>query len=287
MDVEEQFTSEVIENFLSEYHRSRTPNPCVRCNTCIRFQSLRNLADRIGFRYVATGHYARICRDAGGTLLLARARSAGRDQSYFLCGLHGPSVLGRVLFPLGERDKIEARSLARRGGLAVEGKRGSQEVCFMAGASLKAFVTGRIPLSPGKIENTRGEIIGEHKGLALYTIGQRRKLGVATGARQYVVGMDAIRNVLIIGGKNDLLKRELRCTLSWLDESALAGGNGISAQIRSRHPAAPLREMDMQENTCRVTFAEPQSALTPGQTIAFYKGDLVVGSGVIDATGPF
>ncbi len=284
IDVEEHFSREVIGNFISEYSRARTPNPCVRCNDTIRFRGLIDFADRSGIRYVATGHYARIHRTPGGKLNLARARYGSKDQSYFLSTLHDPNVLERVLFPLGELDKAEVRKRAQDHGLHVAEKNDSQEVCFMAGGSLKTYLSEKVELKPGPIEDGRGRLIGEHEGLALYTIGQRRRLGIATGTPQYIVELDHKRNVLVIGGLEDLYKRGLTCELNWIDETVTDTANGVTAQIRSRHEASPLSEIEVRENSCRVVFAQPQKAVCPGQTIAFYKDDLVVGSGIINAS---
>ncbi len=282
VDVEEDFTRDVIENFVSEYARARTPNPCVRCNADVRFRALLDYADRNGIRYIATGHYARVVRMNDGRLRIARAAHAEKDQSYFLSPVHDASILGRVLFPLGRLVKGDVRSLVSERGLFVGGKPDSQEVCFTAGGSLKSFLSGRLELVPGAIENTDGEVIGKHDGLALYTIGQRRKLGVALGTPQYVVQLDYHRNVLLVGGEEDLYREELTCVLCWLDETAARSGT-LYAQIRSRHRAAPVREIDASAERCRVVFEQPQRAICPGQTIAFYKDDHVIGSGIIES----
>jgi tRNA-specific 2-thiouridylase len=285
VDVEEDFKRDVIENFVSEYERARTPNPCVRCNADVRFRILLDFADRIGVRYIATGHYARVFRLNDGTLRIARAAHPAKDQSYFLSPLCDARILDRVLFPLGGLEKGEVRSRVSEQGLFVGEKPDSQEVCFTGGDSLKSFFSGRLKLTPGAIENIDGEVIGEHEGLALYTIGQRRKLGVALGTPQYVVQLDRDRNVLILGGEEDLNRSELVCKLCWLDETAAGTSHtsrSIAAQIRSRHRAAPVREIEIAGESCRVTFEQPQRAICPGQTIAFYEGDHVIGSGIIE-----
>jgi tRNA-specific 2-thiouridylase len=283
VDVEEDFKRNVIDNFVTEYEHARTPNPCVRCNADVRFRVLLDYADRLGMRYIATGHYARVVRLDDGALRIARAVHADKDQSYFLSPVHEPRVLDRVLFPLGELDKGDVRSLVRERGLFVGEKPDSQEVCFTVGESLKSFFSDRLELVPGAIENTKGEVIGEHEGLALYTIGQRRKLGVALGTPQYVVQLDNDRNVLIVGGEEDLLRSELVCALCWLDEAAAHSG-ALTAQIRSRHRAAQVRSIEIEGESCRVRFERPQRAICPGQTIAFYEGDHVIGSGIIEST---
>jgi tRNA-specific 2-thiouridylase len=283
VDVEEDFQREVIDNFVSEYERARTPNPCVRCNADVRFHVLLDHADRLGMRYIATGHYARVVRLDEGALRIARAVHADKDQSYFLSPVHESRILDRVLFPLGELNKGDVRSLVRERGLFVGEKPDSQEVCFTVGGSLKSFFANRLELVPGAIENTAGEVIGRHEGLTLYTIGQRRKLGVALGTPQYVVQLDGERNVLVVGGEEDLYRNELVCVLCWLDETAARSGT-LAAQIRSRHRAATVRSIGIEGESCRVRFERPQRAICPGQTIAFYEDDHVIGSGIIEST---
>jgi len=283
VDVEEFFSREVIGNFLSEYQGARTPNPCVRCNTIVRFDTLLEYADKLGVDYVATGHYARVFKSQNGSLYLARAANRAKDQSYFLSGVHGRDVLGRVVFPLADHDKPTVRSVAEDADLAVADKAESQEVCFVPEGTLRSFLEkNNLDFKPGLIEDTRGEVVGEHQGLASYTIGQRRHLGIATGSPQYVVRIDADRNVLVVGDNDDLLEKEFVCTLQWIDPSIDAQPEGITAQIRYRHAPAAVTRIEADGARCRVEFAEPQRAICPGQTVAFYNGDLVVGSGVID-----
>jgi tRNA-specific 2-thiouridylase len=297
-DVEEFFTREVIDDFLGEYENARTPNPCVRCNGIVRFQTLVDYADRIGVDYVATGHYARVFETARGGRFLARAINRRKDQSYFLSAVTG-DVLERVLFPLGDYEtKDSVRNLASGAAMSVADKKESQEVCFVPDGTLRSFLESRdVPLVPGPIETTDGEVIGKHTGLAAYTVGQRRHLGIATGEPRYVVALDRARNAVIVGGNDDLMTKELRCRLTWIDREACgatdADGNGapgpsgrrpapITAQIRYRHEGATVARVDVNGRGARVEFAEPQRAIAPGQTVAFYAGPVVVGSGVIE-----
>jgi tRNA-specific 2-thiouridylase len=284
-DTEDLFGREVYDDFLAEYREARTPNPCVRCNTIVRFNTLVEYADRMGIEYVATGHYARVFEAAGGRLYLARSLHPEKDQSYFLSGLrHGD--LERVLFPLGDRQKPDVRDAARGAGLRVAEKPESQEVCFIPEGTLRAFLDGKIPMTPGDIEDTDGRVIGRHDGLGAYTVGQRKGLGIATGSPRYVVRLDKRRNAVIVGGDADLFRRELTCRLNWIDEAAAAdAGGGVTARIRSRSPAAVVESVDADGETARVTFRQSQRAIAPGQTIAFYAGDVVVGSGVIESAG--
>jgi tRNA-specific 2-thiouridylase len=286
-DTEELFGREVYDNFLSEYAGARTPNPCVRCNSIVRFSTLVEYADRMGIEYVATGHYARLFRADGGRFYLARSLHPEKDQSYFLSGL-GHDDLARVMFPLGDRRKPGVRDAARDAGLGVAEKPESQEVCFIPEGTLRAFLDGKVPMTPGDIENTDGSVLGRHEGLGAYTVGQRKGLGIATGSPTYVVRLDRERNVLVVGSDDDLFRRELTCRPDWLDESvaALAGGR-VAAKIRSRSPAAAVEsvEYDTGGGIALVKFCRPQRAIAPGQTIAFYAGDVVVGSGVIESVG--
>ncbi len=285
VSTEEIFGREVYDDFLGEYARGRTPNPCVRCNSIVRFDTLVEWADRLGFDRIATGHYARVFVTGTGHRYIARSRHPGKDQAYFLSAVD-PRGLERVLFPLGDRDKDGVRAQARDAGLGVAEKPDSQEVCFIATRTLREFLDGKVPMEPGSIETTAGDVVGEHDGLATYTIGQRRGLGVSAERPRYVVALDVARNAVVIGEDEDLLRRELTCRLIWIDPAAASRPDALRAQIRSRHSAEPLAALAVGEGTARVIFAAPQRAIAPGQTIAFFDGDVVVGSGVIESAGP-
>lgn len=307
-DVEDVFQREVIDDFFSEYGRLRTPNPCARCNSLVRFHTLLEYAGIMDARFVATGHYARVFEAEDGRRYVGRAVGREKDQSYFLSGVRG-EILDRVLFPLGEMDKGEVRARARKAGLAVSDKSESQEVCFVPVEGLRSFLESRgVVSAPGAIENTKGEVIGAHAGLTGHTIGQRRRIGVATGSPQYVVRLDGERNVLVVGNEEDLLARRVSCRLEWMDAAALGAADDLRAQIRYRHTAAPVERTDieggfdsglsgvegaaargtaggasnMESAAAVVEFRDPQRAVCPGQIIAFYRGDVVVGAGVID-----
>jgi tRNA-specific 2-thiouridylase len=280
---EEIFGREVYDNFLDEYRAGRTPNPCVRCNSVVRFSTLSDYAATLGADTVATGHYARVFRSDAGRLYLARAAARAKDQSYFLSGLSHDD-LGRVLFPLGDDEKRAVRESARAAGLDVADKAESQDVCFIPNGSLLEFLDGKVPLVPGDVESTSGEVVGRHPGLSAYTVGQRRGLGVAAGRKQYVVRLDVERNVVVLGDETDLISRELTCHLAWIDAHAVQRARDPRAQIRSRHAAEPVTAVDVDGARARVVFAEPQRAVAPGQTVAIYDGDVVVGSGVIESS---
>jgi tRNA-specific 2-thiouridylase len=284
-DVEEFFAREVIGDFLSEYENARTPNPCVRCNSIVRFRTLVDYADRLGLDYVATGHYARIFETSSGQRYLARSSQHRKDQSYFLSGVQG-DTLCRILFPLGGYDKATVRQLAGDAAMSVAAKGESQEVCFVPEGTLESFLAAsRVSFKPGQIESISGEVIGTHNGLAPYTVGQRRRLGIATGTPQYVVGLDRERNVLVVGDADDLLSRDLLCRFAWISDDAVGEPTALTAQIRYRHDGAAVERIDNDGSTARVVFVEPQRAICPGQTIALYRGEIVVGSGIIDGSG--
>jgi tRNA-specific 2-thiouridylase len=285
VSTEELFGREVYDNFLDEYRRGRTPNPCVRCNSIVRFDTLVEWADRMGFEYLATGHYARVFRSETGRHYIARAVSRVKDQSYFLSALQ-PSVLDRVLFPLGEREKDAVRERARDGGLRVADKPDSQEVCFMGTRSLREFLGGKVDMRPGEVTSLAGEVVGRHDGLSTYTVGQRRGLGIAAGRPQYVVALDAVRNTVVLGDEADLYHREVSCEVAWIDEPAARAAVPLSAQIRSRHRAEALTAWSLADGRARAVFGTAQRAVAPGQTIAFYDGEVVVGAGVIASSGP-
>jgi tRNA-specific 2-thiouridylase len=282
-DAEELFTREVIDNFISEYENARTPNPCVRCNSIVRFQTLFEYADRLGLSHVATGHYARVFEADSGGRYLARSTNREKDQSYFLSGVRG-EVLSRVIFPLGDYDKGAVREIAGSASMDVAAKKESQEVCFVPDGTLRSFLESRgVPLRPGTIETVEGSVLGMHDGLSSYTVGQRRGLGVATGRPRYVVALDHERNVLVVGDTEDLLSRELNCRLTWIDPDAVREPAGLNAQIRYRHGGSgEVRDLAIDGSRCRVLFVETQRAVCPGQTIALYRDELVVGSGVIE-----
>jgi tRNA-specific 2-thiouridylase len=283
VDAEEVFGREVYDDFLSEYARARTPNPCVRCNGVVRFRTLSEYAVKTGADYVATGHYARVFRSEAGRYHIAAALHTEKDQSYFLAGLQHED-LKRVMFPLGDLQKTQVRDAARDAGLAVADKPESQEVCFIPDGSLREFLSGKIAMSPGDIEDNNGNVVGRHQGLGTYTVGQRRGLGISNPLPQYVVRLDQERNVLVVGNDADLFETTLVFRLGWVDPEVV-GGAGISAKTRSRSPAAPVERVTVDGELAEVTFSLPQRAIAPGQTVALYHGQVVVGAGVIEQSG--
>jgi tRNA-specific 2-thiouridylase len=272
----------LIDYFCAEYLRGRTPNPCVRCNTELKFGKLLRYAHALGAEAVATGHYARVER-RGERCALRRGADPAKDQSYFLFGLT-QEQLARARFPLGELTKTEVRALARSAGLPVQEKPESQDICFVPEASYREVLAERLgPPRPGRLVDVSGKVLGEHPGCQNFTIGQRRGLGVALGTPYYVVAIQPETNTVVLGPESALLAR--MCYVRGLVWSALAGlrlPRPAAVQIRYQHEAAPAAIVPAGADEVGVLFVEPQRAITPGQAAVFYEGDLVLGGGWID-----
>jgi tRNA-specific 2-thiouridylase len=274
----------IVEDFLREYQRGRTPNPCIHCNTLVKFGMLLDLAQAAGIDLLATGHYARMVRHEGRPAI-ARARSAGKDQSYVLFGLPAER-LGRVLLPLGEiPSKEEVRRQARRLGLPVHDKPDSQEVCFVPANDHAAMLRARAPaaMRAGDIVDSRGKVLGRHEGYGAFTIGQRRGLRVAAGAPMYVTAIDPACATVTLGPREDLLAGGLRASgANW--HAAVEPGSEFAAavQIRYHHRGAPGRVRTTGPDSFEVRFDEPASAVTPGQAAVVYDGERLLGGGWIE-----
>lgn len=280
LNFESEYQREVIDYFCKEYALGRTPNPCIACNRHIKFHLLLDRALKMGAHYLATGHYARVKGSLDGFSLL-KGIDTSKDQSYFLYTL-GQRQLQYLLLPLGNRRKTEIRNLAGKLGLPTAKSPESQDVCFIRDKDYRPFITQRIPLKPGDIVDSEGRVLGKHQGLALYTVGQRQGLRLATKERYYVIKLDAATNRVVVGSEDKLLSSSLTAgKLNWIAGKALKKISGITAKIRYRSP-----EVRVKLYTCdsgvEVKFDEPQRAITPGQAIVFYKGDVVLGGGVIE-----
>jgi tRNA-specific 2-thiouridylase len=287
LDEEADFDREVVEPFVRSYLEGETPNPCVRCNTALKFGSLLARARRLGFDGVATGHYARLSPGPDGPVL-RRAVDAAKDQSYVLWGLRRED-LPRVRFPLGDRTKEEARETARRFGLALAGKTESQDICFVPGGGYGEFVARRspdaLPSRPGEVVDREGRVIGEHRGAVHYTVGQRRGLGVAAGEPLYVTAVDAARNRVVVGRDEDLLEDTARLReMNWVSCPEPAEPIDVEAKIRYRARPARARFIPAPEGTGTLVFESPQRAIAPGQSAVLYRGDVLLGGGVIRRT---
>lgn len=287
--------SKLIDRFADEYAVGRTPNPCVLCNSWLKFGKLRNYADAVGAEYIATGHYARLdWREDGAGMarpILRTARHTEKDQSYFLFGV-SPRMLRRTLFPLGDLTKEQVRAHARRLGLAVHDKAESQDICFVPDRDYAAVVRARRPEAfvPGEIRHVDGRVLGRHDGLPQFTVGQRRGVRVAEGAPIYVTGLDTSTGTLTVGPREAALTIALRASgVHWLIDRP-TGPIRAHVRVRYNHAAAPatITPSATRESTDAVTvrFDEPQWAVAPGQAAVFYDGDVVLGGGWIDAAIP-
>jgi tRNA-specific 2-thiouridylase len=284
VNASDHFQEEVLAYFSREYEAGRTPNPCVRCNRLVKFDTLLRTADSLGAAMLATGHYARVNRGSRRCSLL-RGRDPKKDQSYFLYGLT-QEQLSRTLFPLGEHTKGETRERAAGLDLHVSGKPESQEICFIDGKNYRDFFaqTGSGGLMPGPIVDGSGNVLARHNGIIGYTIGQRRGLGVSSDRPLYVTGIDRVRNRIIVGDRDEVYHRGLVAgQVNWISTGEAPDRPlDVDAKIRSIHTPAPARLVPIGEDRVRLEFQEPQWAVTPGQAAVFYDGEIVLGGGIIE-----
>jgi len=285
MNFRDTFEEKVIKDFIGEYARGRTPNPCVRCNQFIKFDALLARAAQFGADYVATGHYARVEQDpAGGRWLLRKAADPSKDQSYVLYVMT-QDRLERALFPLGALSKAETRKLAEAWRLPVANKPESQDICFVPYKRYTEFLERHAPetLQAGPIVDTSGNRVGTHQGIALHTVGQRRGLGLAMAEPRYVTSLDSATNTVMIGGLDDLLKSECELEdVNWVKIAEPSEPLRTLARIRYRAELVPATVYAGVGARARVVFDQPQRAVTPGQAVVFYDGEYVVGGGTID-----
>ncbi|HVF87319.1 MAG TPA: tRNA 2-thiouridine(34) synthase MnmA [Pyrinomonadaceae bacterium] len=292
LNLERDFERDVVKPFVTSYLEGETPIPCVACNSRLKFASLDRLARSLGCDKVATGHYARVRYDeAASRYRLLRGEDLRKDQTYFLWELT-QGQLAHAMFPLGEMSKAEVRDAARRHNLAVAEKSESQEICFVPDGDYAGFIDryleaeGSEDQTPcaGEIVNTRGETIGAHGGIHRYTVGQRRGIGIANPLPLYVVQIDAVRNRVVVGESDELLVSEFTAAgVNWVAFDAPREKETVRAdvRVRYRHTPAPATIETTANGRVRVTFDEPQCAITPGQATVFYRGAEVVGGGWI------
>jgi len=291
VNFEKQFEEQVVKPFVEEYLAGRTPIPCTLCNNYIKFHRFLEMADAVGARQIATGHYARVrYHELSGRYQLLRAVDASKDQTYFLFGLT-QAQLARTLFPLGELTKPEVRELARSMNLTVAAKGDSQEICFIPNGDYAAFLDAYLKDAgseaagtSGAIVTTDGRTLGRHEGVHHFTVGQRRGLGIATGEPLYVISTDPASQTVVVGGNDELLRpRFFAREVNWVSIGGIDAPAHAEVKIRNKHAAAPATLHPTADSArVEVVFEEPQRAVTPGQGAVFYDGDLVLGGGWIE-----
>lgn len=282
VNVAGEFKRRVVDYFLSEYAAGRTPNPCIECNRQVRFDLLLHRALALGADYLATGHYARIrCRD--GRFQLWRGVDRHKDQSYVLHVLQQPH-LARLLLPLGDLTKTQVREMARERGLSVAMRQDSQDLCFVSDGDYRRFLSGRLAgsIRPGPIRDSAGRVLGQHRGLAHYTIGQRKGIGVSAPQPLYVLALDPADNALVVGSADEL-GRDLCLAhrINWIAGEPPGEGFEATARIRYKAHDASVTVTLLDAATARVRFRQPQRDITPGQAIVFYQDQVLLGGGTI------
>jgi tRNA-specific 2-thiouridylase len=287
LNFREVFEDKVIKDFVKTYANGMTPNPCIRCNQFIKFDALLVKARQIGAQYVATGHYARI--EHGPVNRLRKAADLSKDQSYVLYVM-SQDRLGAAMMPLGDFTKASTRQLAADLDLAVANKPESQDICFVPFKRYTEFIELYAPevLQPGPVVDQQGKVLGEHRGVALHTVGQRRGLGIAAGQPLFVTNLDPETNTVVVGGPEALLKSTCRLEeVSWIDGQPPQEPLRALAKPRYRATEVPCTVTANTEGGLDVTFDEPQRAITPGQALVFYDGEYVLGGGTISrGSGP-
>ena len=284
VDTRQAFRAGVIDDFLQGYANGTTPNPCVRCNERVKLRGLIELASSRGIDYVATGHYVRLSLDHN-IPTLHRAADLKKDQSYFLYRLK-PEWLPRLLFPVGGMQKAEVWEEAEVLGLPADELKESQEICFVSHGDYRTFIEKEFPEAkkPGSFVDLNGRRLGDHDGIAFYTPGQRRGLGIATGQRLYVQQVSASTNTVVLGPEDGLLHEVCQVgDLNLFDPSLLTHGQEVSVKVRYATPATLASVQSMPEGQLQVRFRTPQRALNPGQSAVFYRDDRIIGGGIIQA----
>lgn len=290
LDFSEQFKKEVIDNFISEYVAGRTPNPCVVCNRKIKWEELIRKSVSLGADYIATGHFAKIRYDEErNRFILSKGKDTEKDQSYALWSLTQES-LRRTAFPLAEFTKPEVRELAKKFGLKTANKAESFEICFIPDDNYERFLKEQNPGLENQVGSGdmmfNGKVVAKHHGIPFYTIGQRKRLGIALGEPVYVTKIDADTNTITLGRDSELMHRELTASaVNLISVDNLKLGVHVTAKVRYKDIATCAFAKQLDSETIQVIFDEPKRAITPGQSVVLYDGDDVVGGGVIDRVG--
>ena len=270
----DEFDTAVVAPYVDAYAAGTTPNPCVECNRSIKFGRLLERADALGFERIATGHHARVDRTRGGAWRLLRGADRAKDQSYVLYMLGQPE-LARTLLPVGRLTKADVRAYAERLGLRTATKAESMDVCFITRGGREQFLESRVGARPGAIVDTTGGVVGNHRGVATFTVGQRRGVGVALGERRYVVDVDAATATVTIGTRSDLERSSIAVRDCTFVDQAPWPTEMVQAQLRAHGEA-----LDATLNGELVTFVVPQPRVAPGQVVALYDGDVLLGGGL-------
>lgn len=282
MDLRGEFLDSVVLPFCREYLSGKTPNPCTRCNAMIKFSRLIQMADTLGCGTLATGHYSRIEKSPGGRFYISMGKERSKDQSYFLYMLSQQS-LSRSMFPLGDYLKEEVYLIAEEHGMEVHELAESQEICFVNDDDYASFIESRMNVkgTPGDIVDSSGNVLGKHRGVHLYTIGQRRGMGISAPRPLYVTGIDAEKNRIIAGYREELNRKALLALeINFMKETGL---DGVTAFVKTRSTQPPFRaRLSVREGGIMAEFDEPQTGITPGQAAVFYDSNMgVLGGGII------
>lgn len=282
-DMSDLFKKHVMEYFARAYENGETPNPCVECNRHIKFGAMLKKAEELGFDYIATGHYARIEESENKRLVLLRPEDSSKDQTYVLYSLN-QRQLARTLFPLSGYEKDEIRRMVKEAGLLNADKPDSQDICFVPNGDYAGFIKSftKKEYAAGNFINPAGEILGVHQGIINYTIGQRKGLGIALGRPVFVTKKSAADNAVTLGQAEDLYTSELYARdLNWISIPELSGNLRVTAKTRYSQKEQPAIVEPYKDKLVKVSFDEPQRAVTPGQAVVFYDGNIVVGGGTI------
>lgn len=283
MNFRDSFKKQVINYFMEDYLAGRTPNPCIACNRHIKFEELLQRSFKLGADYVATGHYAKIFSD-GSRYYLEKAEDDRKDQTYALYNLT-QFQLSHTLMPCGDYNKDKIREIAKEIGLRVHNKKDSEEICFIPDNNHGRYITENAPgkVKPGKFVDKHGNVLGTHKGIVYYTIGQRKGLGLAMGTPVFVTDIIPERNQVVIGSEEDIFKTELIAKdMNFISIDKLDRDMSVTAKIRYSAKPAEAIITPSEEGRVKVVFKDKQRAITKGQSVVFYNGNLVVGGGVID-----
>lgn len=284
MNFKKEFKENVMDYFVQEYTEGRTPNPCIACNRFVKWESLLKRSMDIGADYIATGHYARIEKLSTGRYALRKSATAAKDQTYALYNLT-QEQLSHTLMPVGEYTKDEIRGMASQIGLSVAHKPDSQEICFIPDHDYAKFIeeNSDCRITEGNFVDKDGQILGRHKGITHYTVGQRKGLNLPMGRPVFVTEIRPETNEVVIGDNDDVFSRKLTCNkLNWMAVEGLSGEEmRITAKIRYSHKGAPCVIREIGTDLVECVFDDPQRAATPGQAVVFYDGDYVVGGGTI------